>query len=174
MNPDTIAVDIDQTYQTYKNLIYKSIHTFLKTHGGDFDELLSICHEAFMEAVRTHQESQSSLGTWLWNMTQWKMLSLLNQKQPPTIPIDHCAHKIPCRKDTAAEWADFLEGLSDDAKYITAAALDTPFEVLEAARAKGRRPISVRLTIRAACKAAGWQHKRIRNAFAEIRKALRG
>lgn len=72
VNTAVLSGLIDDAYESVKMMIYKIVNKYQRRHGGEFDELLSVAHEAFMEAVWSFDPNRGKFTTHVWNRVTYK------------------------------------------------------------------------------------------------------
>lgn len=165
----TITTDINTAYTQMRELIAKQAATFKRKYGGEFEELLSTANEAFTKqhhaffAGKTaiKDDYQAAIRMFIWDaMLERTRRSMRRMEKAAMIPIDGLENLIETRP--RANW--ILEDLSKDAAYVVETVLDTP-EVF------GTRHITKEVVQRH-LRTLGWQYKRIKAAFNEIKTVL--
>ena len=159
-----------QAYQSTEKLIYKTIWDFVRKYGGDSEDLLSICHEAFITAYNTHDITKTKFTTWIRNCLWWAMYRFQFQEKKRT----NRQHNTPIEDlglaySTPVDYNKILENLSCDAWQIALAILIIPNTTLFASKIEERRPYKLRRAARNMFYCSGWCEARWNNAIAEIK-----
>lgn len=58
---------IDEAYESVSRMIWRIVHRYHKSFGGDLDELKSVADEGFMTALYSWDESKGAFTTHVWN-----------------------------------------------------------------------------------------------------------
>lgn len=160
----------NETYRDVDKLIYRIIHNFIKRYGGEFDDLLSMCNEAFVEAYITHNHTLASFTTWLvpklWHkMLREKHKEIVRCRRIPAVEhIDEIT--IPQRSHQESQMPGFIERLSKDGKVLVSCALVCWIE-------QQHEGVPLLSAIKAACRETGMTHRAIAEARIELAGALR-
>ena len=159
-----------QAYQSIEKLIHKTIWDFMRRYGGDYDDLLGVCHEAFIAAYNTQENTKAKLITWVRNRIWWAMFRFYRQekrrtKRQHSTPIEDLG--LPSL--APPDYNKILENLSCDAWKIAMAILIIPNTTLFAAKIEERRPYKLRRAARNMFCHNGWGAERWKNAIAEIK-----
>ena len=174
--PKPLPSPIDDTYKDVENLVYHICHVFQSKHGGDFDDLLSIAHQVFMDAFNCWTPGLAPFTSYLSTCIYRRLLLEKRQNSRiPTISLDKTETSIgwdPVDKSRSFSIKDFTEELSDDAKLIISLVLETPTELAKIINDKGGHPKNVRSTIRQYLTKLNWTYNRISESFDEIKKVL--
>jgi DNA-directed RNA polymerase specialized sigma24 family protein len=160
---------INETYASVENLIYHTLHRFVKHYGGSVEEWHEYTGSLFMVAYTDHSRSRGKFSTYLqWVL--WKGLLEVRRKQQRHkgkvvfTDLDPEVFKAP----TDFNLMEFMDSLSEDAQTVVRLVFDTPWQFSE--------PKEMRQVIRQylAQPAIGWSSNRIASTFREICSALRG
>lgn len=165
-----------ETYYALEKMILKVIYGYHKKFKVDIDELKSIAHEYFMEAVYSYNPERGNLTTHVWNRIRFGLMTeaskhhrqngFLNARS-----LDHervftdgkemtLKDKVESRRDF--NLTVFLANLSDEAREVAQAALDI---------GKEGEPVTKERLLDV-LKEAGWAACEILRAFREIKDAL--
>ena len=160
-----------QAYQSIEKLIHKTIWDFMRKYGGDYDDLLSVCHEAFVFAYNKHENKRAKLTTWvqriIWQrMTQHSIREKRRKQNQHHIPVEDLG--LPSSL-APSDYNKILENLSCDAWQIALAILIIPNTTLFASKIEERRPYKLRRAARNMFYCSGWCEARWNNAVAEIK-----
>jgi len=159
---------VNETYADFELLVFKTVHEFVAETGGRFEDWMEHAGPLFMIAYDGWDPRRSKFSTYLrwvlWRGLQevQRRLAKRNGKVIFT-EIDPELWEAPRTFDRVA----FMDGLSEDARLVVAAALDTPWGF-------DPDPPQVRALLRdyLSQPALGWSPQRIRDSFREIRRAL--
>ena len=179
---------IDETYEDVEKLIYWHAHRFIQGHGGEFEELVSIANQVFMDSYEQFDISKGvDFSTYLginivrrfqdnyWYEKKREMPSLdwQNEFESEGGTFKKFASDVEdYRCTTKFSFEDFTEEMSEDAKTVIRLAIDTPAELAEVAFGKGGDPRNWRSTIRDFLCSMGWSYERVSRTFEEVRGSL--
>lgn len=160
---------LEETFEDVKGLIYDCIAKFRALYGfNDEEELLSVCHIAYMKAMETYNPSQGSI-------TSWIRLHCFGYMKNSAAKKAHFSKHRPedeQREEDIKEETpilDTLDGMCEDAQTIALLILETPFELAQMF-AKGKKETKTVLT--EYLKTKGWKPRRIRKAFYDLYEHL--
>lgn len=163
-----------ETYLDVESLIYKTIWDFRARYGGNEEDLLDVCQEAFVEAYRTHNEQLSSFVTWLRTKLWFAMATALRTEKTKhryTHEEDDRGirlNTIPAKK-TVNFWEDIAPQFSEDARYIADCLFQAPQEAIEALLSM-RSPYSrLDKVITDICGDDPWDRDRMKEAMYSLR-----
>jgi DNA-directed RNA polymerase specialized sigma24 family protein len=156
-----IAEGLDDLKETVYNTV---VHFWLHTGG----ELNDLHQDALLEFVRCYhdwQPDRAQFKTLLINRIRYRLtdkarVELSRRKKLRQVEL----LDYPC-KERSFNLEDFIDCLSDDARMLVLLAF-------EMHGLSDHRPHEIRNGLRACLRQAEWAHKRIRNAFREIRRLL--
>lgn len=167
----TIARPIDETYDEVKRLIYKVCNDFLRRNGGDFEELVSTANEVFLDAHQTWKPDSAPFTHYLciciyrrligdWKKARRLPAASLTAAEGGQTPVVD-KHKEFCR-------SEFIEGLSDEAKYIVQLVFSPPEDLDGMIDRKGGKALHYSSTIKEYLRGIGWSRASIRDAWMEV------
>jgi DNA-directed RNA polymerase specialized sigma24 family protein len=167
---------IDSSFQQVERLLTGIVSRHYRKHGGDWDELLSIAHEAFTEAWHSHNPERAQFTTWVQIQAQNRLKTELRERirrNRTTIDSD-AVQSTPARQETIL--SRVLAEVSDDARTLLGLAIEQPVDCLLAARRlawglHGDRESPARALLEL-MQNLGWDCRRIFSAWQEIREAL--
>jgi len=160
---------IAETYQDLQNLIYYTIHKFIKTYGGEFDELLSISNYYFVKYGYGKHNGKSNIASWttfcIWRgmLEHQRKQAIAHRRRPEDFKI---AQYPPSNR------IDIIDELSEDAKHILSLVFKTPEELLTTIQNKGGSTKQVKPVLRRHLLKIGWSAKQIRESFNQITEAI--
>ena len=153
-----------QAYLSVQDLIYSLCWRFLKQYGGEWEEVLSIAHESFMDAYNSFDASRSRLTTWTQIKVWGGLMDAHRQEQSSRrwIPRQQDADLDSLQSRSHFDLPKLLNEISEDANTMIRLALNSPHP-----RAGGIRTWLIRSLLD-----AGWAAERITESFQEIREIL--
>lgn len=176
---------ITDTYRDVEYLIHHICHLFKEKHGGDFDDLLDVANQVFMDVYRGFREGSAPFTSYLSTCVYRRLLDEKRRSMRiKTISISGSGRKNDYEEGrgdiqledkstpTSSPLNDLLDGLSEDAKVIVSLVLETPPEIAKIIEGKGGHPKNVRSTIRQHLTEMGWAYTRIAESFQEIGQVL--
>ena len=162
---------LSETYLDTQNLIYKTIHSFLKKYGGDWDELLGEANLYFILAYNSHDPSKGDftprLRHYIWNNllnTRRRILSHKAQLEQTY----HTRLKIQSKFD----YLEFEDSLSEDGRIIVDLLHHTPTELKNLLIEFGNTPLQSQRILKEYLSEFGWSRKKIKETFSEIKNLL--
>lgn len=169
----TLAIDrpIDETYQDVKRLIFKVCNDFMRRNGGDFEELVSTANEVYMDAHQTWKPGSAPFTHYLciciyrrligdWKKgRRLKVVSLTEPEGGQQQVVD---------RHREFGLSEFVEGLSDEAKYIVQLVFSPPEDLGKMIDRKGGKLLHYSSTIKSYLRDIGWSRAVIRDAWMEI------
>lgn len=168
---------IAETYDDVQNLMFKCCHKFRKSFGGDFDDLLSIANEVYMESYEKFEYGAgATFGSYLWTNI-WRRLqdNYQYEQRRKMVPLDaksasgtSYADLVEDRPHREFSLADFADGLSEDAMTVIKLIIETPEDLARMATEKGGTPRNWRSSVREWLASAGWGSEKIADSFDEI------
>ena len=164
------------TYQDVKPMIFKMASTFHRMSGGNFEELVSICNESFVEAYESHQSEKASFVTWfhiqMWYaMNNWWRKEMRYYKNYLCIDTQSNLESLPIKSRQSPRQLDFTE-MSPDGQELISYALIPPPEVIKHFQANQSQYSSFRKAIKDCLRQTGWTTRRVREAISEVRRML--
>ena len=176
---------LDKKYEKVHKLIMWTVHKFIDSHGGDFDELMGESNLYFMRAVERHDPERGSFGTYVRytiykNLLEKHRNDARHNRIAPTMSIyemeggnEETTTEIPLPAPASKfRLFEFMDELSEDAKLITKLVVDTPTGLTNIMVRNGGRPHNRRAVIRDYLTGLGWHPKRITESFSEITAVL--
>ena len=166
-------MDAEKHYGEVKDLFSFLINKFMQTHGGDKEDLLSICHLAYVMACQTYDPNKTKFSTWVYNYLWWKMLDY-NRKEERRIKyfeedaLEHVEQKY-CNNEPLTELYTIL---TDDAKCVCDVLLDLSPELLQSFKDSGKYVLKTRNAIKQLFLDLGWPMYRIKDAIRDLRIGL--
>lgn len=172
---------ISERYESIKLLIYKTVHQFKAKRGGDFDDMLSSAHMAFVD-VFNRQLWSPERGKWttyirlvVWNTLLDDELKRGKHNNRWQSGGETDLSEFEDKKQQRLDMQVLLKELSDDAQLVLRMVLDTPVDIVQYARQKGgkeHRPNSLRKAVFELLRDMQWEQNRVSSVFEEIREAL--
>lgn len=173
---------LEDGFNKVRDLIFYQVHKFIRSYGGDFDDLFGDAQELFVIGHNQYLSGATATGMPLkfdyattirfevWYGLFDKMrVNLTHKRIVPCVPLED--YDIPvsqCEFDTE----EFIDGLSKDARTVADLVLNPPEDIFDVILEKGGTPRNYRSTIRAHLKANGWSSARVDAAFDEIKTVL--
>ena len=165
-------MDAEKHYEEVKDLFYFVIDRFICTHGGDREELLSICHEGYIIACQNYDPTKTKFATWVYNNLWWKMLTHDRNEKKRVRHFEEADFTFIEQKHYSKPLAELYDVLTDDAKCVCEVLLDLSPEFLQSFRDSGQFVRKIRRAIRQLFLDIGWPRYRIRLAFRDLRMGL--
>lgn len=190
------ATATDKDYHKYEKLLMWTVHKFIETHGGDFDELMGEANMMFLKVRQIYEDAEehertSSFSNYLRFRVYKHFLEChrnetRHRRIAPVISIQELERNIESNTGEPSDiteialpapvhkfWLfEFLDELSEDAKLVTRLAVDTPIGLNNIMLRNGGRPHNRKAVIRHYLSARGWDPQRIAQSFSEIATAL--
>lgn len=183
------ALTAEQVLQKYSNLIYNEVHRFIRYKGGDWDELLSRAHVAFVNAQRRYlaKGDRPDIGGGKWHMGGWIKFCVWNAL------LDHHRNDLKLNKrrvvetdlvnrscfggDAVADNAFALSNVPERRRFqledmIKEISADARRVVEIATTLNERGPVAKRHRLIEALQDLGWAGQRIVESFNEIREVM--
>lgn len=154
---------ITESYEDVRLLIYSTIHRFIRSYGGDFEDLLSDANEFYMLAYRTWDRNKGPFPSWVRFQVWTELLERVRRNTSKNNRLPRLYADITTMEHKRRfSLEDFTFDLSADAaevvKWIT---LNPP---------KGPSKLCI---VRKHLNQQGWSGERIDEVFEEITEALR-
>jgi hypothetical protein len=161
-----------ETLKDVEKMLYEMCWKFAKRFGMDFDELVSVGHVAFM---KTYQGFDSSRGcqfsSHFHNSLRFALLDFVASEKSGQQKCRVDSDLVSLVSDTHKHrLQNILTELSDDARTIVLAIVESPKELTDVLRC--RRPDKIRRGVWQYFKSLGWSLGRTEECFTEIRLAL--
>lgn len=174
---------LEDGFNKVRDLIFYQVHKFIRSYGGDFDDLFGDAQELFVIGHNQYLSGVTATGMPLkfdyattirfevWYGLFDKMrVNLTRSKNTPMHPFDDEYHQR-CG-EAEFDLRGFMSSLSRDGATVADLVLDTPEDLWIVIMEKGGTPNNYRSTIRAHLKANGWPSSRVDAAFDEIKTVL--
>lgn len=163
--------DIDMVCQTYKSRRFP------------YWDLKSEANLSFCRAYFSFQSNRSSFKSWVINKIRYGILEYIRREQI-TKKRDVFGRTLGDADYNVEDYRvgayhpdlEFVDRLSNDAKYIVILVFDTPrplMRILSKQRRGRLTPLNFKIALREYLLKLGWEEVRIRDTFSEIRRALR-
>lgn len=169
MSAATLEQDaLTETYHDTEKLIQHTVHRFVESHGGKYDDLIELSGPLFMKAYHTYEMDRGAFPARL-RFILWH--GLLDAKRIASKRNGKVVFKDLQEEDYTAPRSfnllEFMDELSEDARLVVQAVFETPWEFDPC-------PTQIRMMIREFLSqpAIGWDRERISKSFLEIRSAL--
>ena len=161
-------------YKDVELLIHDLINKFIASHGGNAEDLLSLCNEKYVDVFKLYDPKKGAkFSSWLYTILWRHMLRYNNQE------INKKRYRKEINLETIPKKTyqkDFLSELyimlSDDAKCVCEVLIDLSPELLQTYKDSGQYIRKTRRAIKNLFLDIGWSESRIRLAFKEIRLTL--
>ena len=165
-----MTVACDETYQDVEKLIYRLAWNAVDRYGGEFDEYVSAGHLGYMKAYQTHDPSRGAFTTHLWHCVVNAITDVRRAKERDGRQslLGDGDEKLPARN--GFDLGRFLTELSEDAKLMVRAVVDSPGDLTLLLRTTSTRQI--RRGLYQMLKSVGWSPARIIEYQQEVREAL--
>jgi DNA-directed RNA polymerase specialized sigma24 family protein len=159
------SVLMAEGYEDLKQTIKGTVDHFWLHHGGSQPDLQQ---DALLEFVRCYHDwdvEKSQFKTWLVNRIRWKLIDrarveLSRKKRLKQVPL----LDMPS-KQQRFNLEDFIDSLSEDARMLV-------FLAFEIWGLTDTAPREIRIGLRTYLRKAKWTHRRIKEAFWDVRGAL--
>lgn len=173
-----MTIAAEESYLDVENLIYHSVHKFIRKYGGDFDELVGEARVIFSElytGLGRGYIKENPKYNFAQSLQYFIAVNLLSKRRQELFRNARCKmtaydENIKDQPTTDDYWlTDFLDGLSDDAVTIVKIVLDSPGFVL---RIEGPATDNPKEFLMEYLSSMNWSSRRIKSCFREIRRAL--
>lgn len=160
---------INETFRDTERLVYHTIHRFIRTYGGEFEDLMELVGPTFMRAYDGYDRHKSKfsarLSFLLWKEFLEQRRKSYRKKNQLVVygELDPEAYQAPTQFDRFT----FLDSLSEDARLVVLTVFDTPWQFEP-------EPKTIRFILCEYLKGLSWNRQRITESFQEIRLALEG
>lgn len=169
----TLAATREQNYVDVSRLVNKLAWNYVKTHGGDFDEVLAQANEAYVMAAASYVPEKSRFTTWVYQQVWFRLRKIRRGRSVRTVELTEEALE---QREAKTNWLECLMAeISDDARTVVRVLVESPTDVLKALF--GARPCGVKARkklLRHMRREHGWSIARVLSAFSEIKEALNG
>lgn len=165
-------MEIEEAYESVKGLVHDVVYRFLKTYGGDLEELKSVAYTSFTENFYRYDREKAKLTTWIRNsiyrdLVDYLRLKIAREKRWSLADKEFLENYLDERVKRF-KVKSFLEDLSSDARLVITIVLHNPKEVkLDEKRPKGFKKVIKNYLID-----IGWSLNRVIRSFKEIKEAL--
>lgn len=162
-----MAETIEQALKGVEKLIYSVAWRHCRAYGGDIDDMISLCYEAFVDAFRTFDPTKGKFSARVWALAWFKMFRTEEKRKK--------AIGAAISEDTEGKEVfsvnHLLEEVSNDARRVLKMVLEPPIELMSI---EGLRPQPHKTAacVRALLRGMGWTGERIGRTFQEIKEAL--
>ena len=162
-----------ETTQQYEKVFPLIVKKFIKIHGGNEEDLLSVCHESYIVACQTYDPNKAKLRTWVYNNMWWAMQTY-NRNKKRRLKKQEIINfeQLPQKEYNHKPLSELYAILTDDAKCICEVLLDLSPELLQSFKDSGSYIYKTRDAIRDLFLDIGWPGYRIKNAFRDLYKGL--
>lgn len=159
----------EELFYQYEKLLYKQANNFHRKFGGDIDDLVSICYDVFVRALKHHDDKKTKLTTYLWTAT-WRTMYQKKERAQKGRQIEReVGNKRG--KEIRREPLSFVKEISEDSQTVVKLIIDRPLG--EGTNAgSGTAKILLRSVMEFLSSSLGWSGDRINNSLREIREAL--
>ncbi len=158
----------EQRYVEVARLLRKAVRMFVRRHGGEVEDLLSVVHGAFVRCCQTYSgQKGSKFSSWVWYKAWSAMQSHLRhqrrrQAHHPVVKRIWEQVEDPIRTEVSTQ-SDEPER-SEDGRDVTELILH-----VQKKRTQSLRSATIRYL-----RDQGWSDYRIRRAMEEIRRNMEG
>lgn len=159
----------DQLFLQYEKLLYRQANNFHKKFGGDIDDLISICYDVFVRALKHHDDTKTKLTTYLWTAT-WRTMY---QKRERSLRGRQIEREVGNKRgrELGKEALAFVRDISEDAQTVVHLIIDRPLG--EGTNAgSGTTKLLLRSVQEFLSSSLGWTGGRISKSLQEIREAI--
>lgn len=172
---------LTETYKDMRGLVSETAWRFWVAHGGDLDDLKAQANLIFIYAIDDYDSSKGTkISTWIAYRIKKRLLDYMRSGYVPThssIGIEHDTEKdfdFESKSNENLSVIELLDEMEQDARIVLCLFLDTPKEVLLTIfndknfrydHAGG----CVRNRLRNRLRQMGWNIKRIKKVFDEIK-----
>lgn len=184
MSEATLAVT--ETWADVEHLVAHVVTRFYRERGGDYHDLRSAGHFAFLRAYESY-DGQTKFSTWVAYCVRCACLEVQRTSAIKRQRIESLAAEPQARHKF--DLRTFLTELSEDARVVAEMAIESPIEVLLVLRSPPEEPSDsmavrkrdgitwrgaqdMRSAITTVLKDMGWTAARIAESFQEIGEAL--
>ena len=165
-----IVTACEETYQDVEKLIYRLAWNAVERYGGEWDEYVRAGHLAYMKAWEAHDANRGAFTTILWRCMVNAITDVRRAKERDGRQslLGDGDEKLPARN--GFDLGRFLTELSEDAKLMVRAVVDSPGDLTLLLRTTSTRQI--RRGLYQMFKSVGWSPARIIKCQQEVREAL--
>ena len=165
----------EQKYKNVEKLINGLIEKFMFVHGGNQEDLQSVCNETYVIALNLHDPTKSKFSTWLYNRLWWAMLDNYKQDILRTTRFEDISLDSTEKNDYNHTFLPELYAiLTDDAKCICETLLELSPELIQSFKDFGPHVRKTRRALKHLFLDLGWSKRRITRAFKDIKLNLSG
>lgn len=128
----TAPLDLDTAWQNSQALIHSMIRKTLTRYGGDYDDMLSEAHLAFVEAWRGFNSLQDTkFSTWLYHKLRGRLLEHIRvrsrrwKRTESDVPYGSGEGEAEVAM-SLVPLADVVDELSEDGRLLVQLIIETP------------------------------------------------
>lgn len=164
-----------EVFPQVEQLLWKLTHQFVRSFGhshGTKDEVFSEASNAFVTACRTYDNDLGAFTTWL-QKSVWCSLLVFRRKSIIRWKREEPYYDTASSSDHAEfSLVDLIDSFSDDARIIFQLTVKSPKELQGMLLKRRTRRDSAKASIKQYLQGLGWTAKRVKESFAEIRRAI--
>ena len=117
-----------------EQLLRKIAWTFSKSSRIDFEELLAEANLAYVEALRTHDDSKGKLTTYIWHSVEGKLRNYVSEE------AKH--HGLSCDEVELLTYSEpYYERLTQNAQCVADVVLSSPDEFIHLKKPELRKQV---------------------------------
>lgn len=165
----------EETYLECKGLIYWTVKKFRYRFGGNWDDMISVANEAFVDAYLEFTTEKGSFSSWIckwiWNYLRndWKQKRMRDFKRKNGMHIR--IEEIEARETRTLDL--LLEKITGDARVVAELVIDTPKDLIFLIHLKGAAPRNYKSTIKEyLIEEQDWTPERVKQAYQQLGEML--
>ncbi len=161
--------EITAAYLECRKSIYYTAYKHCQKYGGDTEDTLSYCNEAFLLILPKFDGEKAKLTTWVsYKLRKLLLTRLRDQMREYKYASFRCSSFDHLPDHPSFDVQGFLFELSDDAKTIVNLLIEFPLDLsLLFARYRCTKP-----ALKSLLRKTGWEWHRIEDGFREISNSL--
>lgn len=157
----------NEQYEGVRRFVYQVCFKFHRRYGGDLDEIISLAHYQYTQAVLKHDPTRAKFITYVGYIVWMKLLdahiTAIQKLNGFRRNIGARLEAIPSR--TGFDLDRFVQELSDDAGHAIRLATSSRWP-------RNMAPKIRRKLTRHILRKQGWNDQRVVSAFTEVQEAL--
>ena len=165
-------MNAEALYHDHSNLLASRAWNWARKTGQEFSDCLSVCHEAFMEAVAAFVPGRGSkFSSFLATCCNQKLNDFVTKYDRPG---EFDQDSLPGRNVLFSSLAvrEMLETIEGEVKELALIILEAPEEVLNELHGRKASRATLRHAVTRIMWTRGWSRHRVRCAMFELDKAV--